>query len=229
VYNNSIYTENYQNSIEYRFSATHGVEIINNLTNKFIVSRDGGTSSLLDNFTHALENWFVDATGGDLHLVSKIPVVVDQAGSLSGVSDDFDGDARPIGLAPDIGADEYGDPPPAAVTDLRVTQALTDTGTLTVTLDWSPPKEAESQTIRYASERITASNWEAASILNDSLAGSASSYNATIPYDSETLYFVQRGYNTTGGWSALSNNAFWPHYDTFLPYTSINSSTNPEK
>jgi hypothetical protein len=27
------------------------------------------------------------------------------------VSDDFDGDARPIGPAPDLGADEYGTPP----------------------------------------------------------------------------------------------------------------------
>ncbi len=54
-----------------------------------------------------------------------------------GVSDDIDGDARPIGLAPDVGADEYRDPPPLPVTDLHVTQAITSTEGVTIALGWS--------------------------------------------------------------------------------------------
>jgi hypothetical protein len=217
VYNNSLYTENYQNSIEYRFSATSGVQIINNLANRSIASRDGGTGSILNNVTSLQANWFVDAAGGDLHLESNIAGVVDNALVLAAVADDFDGDPRPIGLAPDIGADEYGFPPPAPVPDLQVTQAITTTGSVTITLKWSPTPKAESQTIRYATVPITPTNWGDSYILVGDLAGSESSITATIPYSSGMLYFAHKSYNPTGGWSRLSNNAYWPHYDVYLP------------
>lgn len=106
VYNNTVYTENYMNSIEYRFSGTQGVSIINNLTNALITSRDGGTGSVETNVTNARASWFTNAENGDLHLVTAESTVVDQGQSLSDVSQDIDCEMRPQGSEYDIGADE---------------------------------------------------------------------------------------------------------------------------
>ncbi len=106
VYNNSLYTENYGNSIEYRFGATSGCEIINNLTNAAIASRDGGSATVQSNVTSAEPSWFVDTGAGDLHLASPVSGVVDSGQALPDVPDDFDGQDRPIGAGYDIGGDE---------------------------------------------------------------------------------------------------------------------------
>jgi hypothetical protein len=108
VYNNSIYHEHsYPNVIEYRFPATTNVYITNNLTNKAIVARDGATGIDTNNVTNAMLSWFVDVASGDLHLDYGVPAVVDQGIFISGLTEDFDGDARPQGPGYDIGADEY--------------------------------------------------------------------------------------------------------------------------
>ncbi|MCP4538737.1 MAG: hypothetical protein GY832_16510, partial [Chloroflexi bacterium] len=65
----------------------------------------------------------------------------------AGVSGDIDGDPRPLGAAPDLGADEYTGPP--VISDLRVVQGQVTTATVTVALAWTPPAEAISTTIRY--------------------------------------------------------------------------------
>jgi parallel beta-helix repeat protein len=106
VYNNTVYTENYGNSIEYRFSGTQGVSIINNLTNAEIRSRDGGAATVATNVTSAQASWFADAGSGDLHLVSAEPSVLDQGQTLLDVTQDIDCDPRPQGAGYDIGADE---------------------------------------------------------------------------------------------------------------------------
>ncbi|MCP4403793.1 MAG: right-handed parallel beta-helix repeat-containing protein [bacterium] len=105
VSHNTIFTENYHNSIEYRFSATQNVMLVNNLTNAAIASRDGGSATLRNNVISAQSNWFVDARQGDLHLSSAVPQVVDR-GASSGLSQDIDCDKRPSGTGCDIGADE---------------------------------------------------------------------------------------------------------------------------
>jgi parallel beta-helix repeat protein len=106
VYNNTVYTENYGNSIEYRFSRTQGVSIINNLTNAQIRSRDGGAGTVATNVTSAQASWFADAGSGDLHLVSAEASVIDQGQTLLDVTQDIDCDLRPQGTGYDIGADE---------------------------------------------------------------------------------------------------------------------------
>jgi len=106
VYNNSLFTENYGNSIEYRFGATSGGEIINNLTNAAITSRDGGSATVQSNVTSAQPSWFVDANTGDLHLASPMSEVIDSGQTLSGVPDDYDDEERPMGAGYDIGGDE---------------------------------------------------------------------------------------------------------------------------
>ena len=109
VYNNSIFYENdYYSAIEYRFPETKDVYIANNLTNKVIWQRDGATGTIDNNITDAMSSWFSGVSNGDLHLVSDdLSQVIDKGIDIPGLSDDIDGDARPLGLGTDIGADEY--------------------------------------------------------------------------------------------------------------------------
>lgn len=107
VYNNTVFID-YPNAIEYRFTATVNAEIMNNLTNKLITSRDGATAALSANFTGAQAGWFVNAAAGDLHLDAAQPSAVDQGANLIlFVSDDIDRTSRPQGAAFDIGAHEF--------------------------------------------------------------------------------------------------------------------------
>ncbi len=106
VYNNSLFTENYGNSIEYRFGRTQGVSIINNLTNASISSRDGGSATVATNVSNAQAPWFTSASSGDLHLASNEATVIDQGQTLSDVTQDIDCEPRPKGNGYDIGADE---------------------------------------------------------------------------------------------------------------------------
>jgi hypothetical protein len=93
--------------MEARFSDTRGT-FAHNLTNMRIWhNRDGGQGTVTGNVTDAQINWFVNAGGGDLHLHATATAAIDQAASLAQVTDDYDGDARPIGPAPDAGADEF--------------------------------------------------------------------------------------------------------------------------
>ncbi|MFQ6100811.1 MAG: hypothetical protein ACE5OS_06200 [Anaerolineae bacterium] len=210
--------------MEARFSDTSGT-FAYNLTNMDIwPDRDGGQGTLTGNVTNAQSSWFEDASNGDLHLRSSTT-----AATLSDVSDDFDGDTRPIGAAPDVGADEYGVAPPEAVTDLRVSRAVTDSTTLTATLTWTPPSGAVTVTLRYAGAFITEANWAAAALLTDTLPGNTGTFTATLPYGGDHVYFAHRWQNASGVWSGLSNNGFWPAFHTYLPLVSRNRTVGRSK
>jgi hypothetical protein len=106
VGNNSIYrTDSYLSAIEYR-GATAGLVLANNLTNKPLTARDGGTATLVTNVTSAQASYFVNPTGGNLHLVSGIAGVTRSGTPEVWVPDDFDSHARPA-TQPDIGADQF--------------------------------------------------------------------------------------------------------------------------
>jgi hypothetical protein len=93
--------------MEARYSDTDGV-FSYNLTNMTIwADRDGGAGVLTGNLTNAAESWFVDPAAEDLHLVASAVQAIDQATSIPQVTGDYDGQSRPIGPHPDIGADEY--------------------------------------------------------------------------------------------------------------------------
>jgi len=119
VYNNTIFHEHtYPNAIEYRFSASNSLTIINNLTNRLIVSRNGGSVTLLsNNISNAVSDWFTNTSNGDLHLRGERVGVTGAARAVSGLNDDFDKQSRPLGNGLDIGADEYSvtvpDKPPS--------------------------------------------------------------------------------------------------------------------
>lgn len=108
VYNNTIYlAHDYPNAIEYRFAATTGVYIANNLTNRAITARDDASGDVSNNLTNAQDAWFRDLAAGDLHMAYAVPELVDRALAIEGLVDDHDGQARPQGAGYDIGADEY--------------------------------------------------------------------------------------------------------------------------
>jgi len=131
IYNNTMYMENsHPNAIEYRFTSTTGALIVNNLTNKPITQRDGGAATLSHNVTDAQASWFVNTFVGDLHLSARPTTVIDQGQSVTGLTEDFDGDSRPQGGGIDIGADELNGEP-GSTTTTTVGPVTTSTTTTT--------------------------------------------------------------------------------------------------
>ena len=97
--------------MEARYADSQGT-FAYNLTNLEIwADRDCASGTLTGNVTDAQGSWFANAAAGDLHLSLLATVAIDQAVTLPQVPDDYDADVRPIGPAPDVGADEYGTPP----------------------------------------------------------------------------------------------------------------------
>ncbi len=108
VYNNTIFhIHAYPNAIEYRFPGAAGGFIRNNLTNRAIASRDGGSAAVSHNVTSAKSSWFRNYATGDLHLSYAVSGVVNSGTSISGLQLDFDKESRPQGGGIDIGADEW--------------------------------------------------------------------------------------------------------------------------
>ncbi|MBN1812605.1 MAG: right-handed parallel beta-helix repeat-containing protein [Anaerolineae bacterium] len=214
LHNTVVSTQAPFSSIEWRFSNTD-VDIVNNLVSHNLRDR-GGSATLEGNLINAPLSWFVDGAGGDLHLASAATSAIDQVAAPFDVSVDIDGDSRPIGPASDVGADEYRPLPPAAVTDLRVTNAVTGTSVLTAVLVWSAPAEAITAALRYSETLVAESSWDSATLLTDTLPGDTEIYTAVVPHAGETVYFALRTQGV-GGQSDLSNNAFWPSVDVCLP------------
>jgi hypothetical protein len=96
-------------AIEWRFENSQ-VDITNNLTTHYLMDR-GGSADLSGNLTLQPLSLFVDGPRGDLHLSADAGAAIDQAVDVAAglCDDDFDGQARPMGSASDIGADEYND------------------------------------------------------------------------------------------------------------------------
>jgi hypothetical protein len=91
--------------------------------------------------THTDDVWggaaFVDPSNGDYHI--EVPSAAREAARDASVADDIDGDPRPQGLEPDIGADELVNQPPVA--DAGSDQTVS-TGAMT-TLDGSGSSDLE--------------------------------------------------------------------------------------
>ena len=120
VYHNTVIQNGtYPAAIEYRFPGTTGVEIINNLTDGLILQRDSAQGVVHTNYTQATADFFVNAAAADLHLSPTATLAIDRGANVSAVTADWDGDPRPAGAAPDLGADERrtasGNQPPSAV------------------------------------------------------------------------------------------------------------------
>jgi hypothetical protein len=106
VHNTIFLSGTYETPIEYRFAGSTGVVIRNNLLDGNVWRRDGARGTEENNVT-ATAGMFVNAPGADLHLVPSARGAIDRGTALAGVTDDWDGQQRPAGDAPDVGADEY--------------------------------------------------------------------------------------------------------------------------
>ena len=104
-----------------------------------------------------------------------------------------------------------------SVTDLCVVNAVSGGGMLTATLYWTAPINALTTTARYSGVSIADANWTSATVITDSLPASATVLTTAVPYSGGMVYFALKGQSATGAWSALSNNAFWPRWDVYLP------------
>lgn len=63
----------------------------------------------------ALEGVFKNTTAGDLHLLPGASLAIDRGVMVEGADEDYDGQRRPQGAAPDVGADEAGAPPTVSI------------------------------------------------------------------------------------------------------------------
>jgi hypothetical protein len=192
VYNNTI-LDTYLPAIQSRYVQSTGV-ISNNLMNKGIQLRDGGTYTGSNNITNADYSLFVDAAGEDFHLnPATAAVAIDQGVNVPEVAYDMDGDPRPYGASTDIGADEVV-PAPDAPTGLAAAA-----GDGEVALSWA----AADRATKYNVKRSTASGGPYTTIA----AGVAgTSYTDTDVLNGTTYYYVVSAVNA-GGESADSAEA----------------------
>lgn len=108
VLNNTVFLSGtYASPIEYRYRGSANLVVVNNIVDGTITSRDGATASEHHSIQRASAMLFVDADAGDLHLSPRAVEAIDRGAPLSAVPDDWDRDPRPLGAAPDIGADEF--------------------------------------------------------------------------------------------------------------------------
>src|SRR5439155_9602568 len=109
VYHNTVLTNgNSRKSIEARWTTT-GADFQNNLADAPLSARDGAVFTQGGNYLSASAAMFLAPAAGDLHLVANgltQGTVIDQVSPLADVTQDWDGDARPIGGRAYIGADE---------------------------------------------------------------------------------------------------------------------------
>ena len=106
VYNNTVVTDNYFNSIEYRFGSTQNVHIANNLVHKNIASRNGGTGVVEANAVIPNFQIFEDPQNYNYHLNGPQPNISDAGIQIDEVLEDFDCESRDNNSPYDIGADE---------------------------------------------------------------------------------------------------------------------------
>ena len=107
VLHNSVLTNlNQRLSIELRFDTT-GSQVVNNLSDAAIGSRNGASFNQSDNLIDATPSLFINPSVGDLHLLETATDAIDQVDPHADALRDFDNQLRPLNNNADIGADEF--------------------------------------------------------------------------------------------------------------------------
>jgi len=176
-----------------------------------------------------LDPRFIDLEGDDYRLHPDGPAV-DRGYSIGMSSNDFHGLSRPYGPGYDLGAFETHIP--QSVWGIHSVAGQSWGDQITVTLKWSAPGQpgnagtALVYHLRYDETPITAETWELALPVtvpfSPSLPGTLESLAVTgLPWPEDTLHYVLRfALRTTdgeGNWSYLSNVAFYPGVNVYLP------------
>jgi hypothetical protein len=124
VDNNSILlNSNEFYAVEFRFATTTNGAARYNLGDSPVHLRDSATAAVAGNFLTARPGMFVNPAAADLHLLSSATNAIDKASPLATVTNDIDGDLRPKGARPDIGADEFTSLTPPLITSFIVSAA----------------------------------------------------------------------------------------------------------
>ena len=104
------------------------------------------------------------------------------------------------------------------VSNFVITDAVESPGSLEVSFAWEEPLNiANTYEIKSHSAPITEANWSSATTLTDTLPGTAETYTTTIAYTGETRYFAIKAVNSSGDRMPISNLAFWPQQNVYLP------------
>ncbi len=114
---NNIIVSNYYGLDCDSCSSTTGYNLVWGNTTDYVNDASAAASDL------SQDPLLVDMNEGDYHLSSSSPCI--DAGTTTSVSEDFDGDSRPGGAAPDIGYDEFVD----SGTELIITEVLANATT----------------------------------------------------------------------------------------------------
>ncbi len=94
VLNNTLWTDNYFNSIEYRFINSQRISISNNLCNQKISQRDGAIAVLNMNYEQARTDFFMNASKYDYHINSIAVKEIGFSNVLLDVPNDIDCETR---------------------------------------------------------------------------------------------------------------------------------------
>ena len=98
---------------------------------------------------------------------------------------------------------------------------ITNTLGLTATLRWTAPLDAVTYTLRSSDVYLTEANWNDAVVIpvpfNASVPSSIEQLSTRLDYPEDAVYLALKSQNNKGNWSELSNIAFWPHQEVYLP------------
>jgi hypothetical protein len=194
-----------------------------------------GSAFRWNNITYTLAQFatYQAASSQDAHSISTNPLLVSasdfhlQAGSpckdagatLAGVTDDYEGNARPQGAGYDIGAYEYASTTPDTTAPAAVSNLTVSTGANQgeVNLSWSAPGDdgsagtATTYIIKYSSSAITTdTQFNAATDVagepTPAVAGTNQSMTVTGLTPGQTYYFAMKTQDEVPNTSGLSNS-----------------------
>lgn len=176
----------------------------------------------------SLDPRFIDLEANDYRLHPDSPAI-DQAYSVDAPTYDFYGLSRPYGAGYDLGAFETH--MPDSVQGLRVVEGHSTNDQATITLQWTAPgrvghsSTAVDYQMRYSDQLIAEKTWDSALPIHVPFDPSSPGTREQLVVNDldlsgGTIYFALRTTDINDNWSDLSNSAFYPSLDVYVPFCS---------